>query len=142
MWHYPMCLVFLPWTVFVTPSDLYTPIFHSYEVQLFSALNSTHHFIHIYCLDFQLKKISCLQTLRRFYGVTSFSRYPLLEFIFLKIKLFFASCETWALNLDYKPSCSYTLAYCRPIHLFSIEFQNIDSNSCTPPKSFCLLQLY
>jgi hypothetical protein len=29
-----------------------------------------------------LKKKSCLQTLRRYYGVTSFSKYPLLEIIF------------------------------------------------------------
>jgi hypothetical protein len=29
-----------------------------------------------------LEKTSCLQTLRRFYGVTSFSRRPLIEIIF------------------------------------------------------------
>jgi hypothetical protein len=40
MWHYPMCRhypmccpVSYPDTVFTTPSDLQTPIFHSYEVR-------------------------------------------------------------------------------------------------------------
>jgi hypothetical protein len=35
-----------------------------------------------------------------------------------------------------------TLAYCRPIHLISIEFQNIDNNLSSPPKKLFLpLQL-
>jgi hypothetical protein len=42
------------------------------------------HSLHIYYLDFHLKKKCCLQTLRRFYGVTSFSRYPLVQIIFYK----------------------------------------------------------
>jgi hypothetical protein len=48
----------------------------------FSVMNSSLHFLHIYHLDFYLKKTSCLQSLRKFYGVTSFSRYPRIEIIF------------------------------------------------------------
>jgi hypothetical protein len=40
----------------------------------------------------------------------------------------------WMLTIQ--PSHFYTLAYCRPIHLISIEFQNIDSNSGSPPKKY------
>jgi hypothetical protein len=28
------------------------------------------------------------------------------------------------------------LAYCRPFHLISIEFQNIDNGQGNPPKNF------
>jgi hypothetical protein len=42
----------------------------------------------------------------------------------------------WALNLTTQWSHSYTLAYCRPIHLISIEFQYIDNNQGSPPKNF------
>jgi hypothetical protein len=31
------------------------------------------------------------------------------------------------------------LAYCRPIHIISIEFQNIDNNPGSPPKKKILL---
>jgi hypothetical protein len=48
----------------------------------FSAMNSGLHFLYIYHLDFHLKKKSCLQSLRRFHGVTSSSWYLLVEIIF------------------------------------------------------------
>jgi hypothetical protein len=52
-------------------------------LEIFSAMNLALHFLHIYHLDFYLKKKkSCLQTLRRFYGITSFPRYPFVEIIF------------------------------------------------------------
>jgi hypothetical protein len=58
-------------------------------------MNSALHFHHIYRLDFHLMKKILPQTLRRFYGITSSSRYPLVEIIFtLKIKMAFASYET------------------------------------------------
>jgi hypothetical protein len=39
----------------------------------------------------------------------------------------FASYETLGFeSLTTKPSHYYTLEYCRPIHLISIKFQNID----------------
>jgi hypothetical protein len=44
--------------------------------------------------------------------------------------------------LTMQPSHSYALAYCRPIHLISIEFQNIDNDPGSPPKKLFLpLQL-
>jgi hypothetical protein len=91
-------------------------------------MNSALHFLHIYCLDFHLKKKSYLQTLRRFYGGTSFSRYPLVEMIFYENQD--SICFLWDLGLwilTIQPSHSYTLAYCRSIHLIFIEFQNIDN---------------
>jgi hypothetical protein len=46
----------------------------------------------------------------------------------------------WVLTIQ--PFHSYTLAYCRPIHLISIEFQNIDNDQGSPPKKLFLpLQL-
>jgi hypothetical protein len=54
----------------------------------FGTMNSTHYFLHICNLDFEPQEAPILQTLRRFYGVLNFSRYPYVEF------LFFASYET------------------------------------------------
>jgi hypothetical protein len=45
-------------------------------------MNSPLHFLHIYYLDFHLKTKSYLQSLKRFYVVTSFSRHPLVEIKF------------------------------------------------------------
>jgi hypothetical protein len=93
---------------------------------------------------FPLKeKKCCLQTLKRFYGVTSLWRYPLVEIIFYENQdgiCFLWDLELWILTIQ--PSHSYTLAYCRPIQLISIEFQNIDNNQGSLPKKlFLLLQL-
>jgi short subunit fatty acids transporter len=46
-------------------------------------------------------------------------------------------CFLWEFGfwiLITQPSHSYTLAYCRSMHLISIEFQNIDNNPATPTK--------
>jgi hypothetical protein len=103
-------------------------------------MNLACHFFHIYQLFFHLKKRYCLQTLRRFYGVT---RYLLVELIFFETQD--DLCILWELGvwiLTTWPSHSYTLAYCRPIHLISIEFQNIDNNLGTLPKKLFLLHCY
>jgi hypothetical protein len=48
-------------------------------------MNLALHILHIYRLDFDLKeKKSCHQTLRRFHGITSFLRYPLVEITLYK----------------------------------------------------------
>jgi hypothetical protein len=83
------------------------------------------------------RKSSCLQTLRRFYGVTTFSRYPLVEIILFENQD--DLCLLWDLGfwiLTSQPFNSYTLAYCRPFHLISIGFQYIDNNPGSPPKNF------
>jgi hypothetical protein len=103
-------------------------------------MNSTLHFLHIYRLVFHLKKKSYLQTLKRFYGVTTFSRYPLVEIVLYVNQdgiFFLRNLGLWILTIQ--PSHSYTLAYCRPIHLNSIEFQNIDNDQGSPPKKLFLL---
>jgi hypothetical protein len=75
--------------------------------------------------------------------VPSFSRYPLVEIIFYKNQD--GICFLWDLGfwiLTIQPSHSYTLANCRPIHLISIEFQNIENNhGSLPKKLFIPLQL-
>jgi hypothetical protein len=47
-------------------------------------MNLALHFLHIYRLDFHLKKSILPSNLRRFYGGISFSRYPIVEIIFYK----------------------------------------------------------
>jgi hypothetical protein len=77
---------------------------------------------------FHLKNNSCLQTLRRFYGVTSLWRDPFIEIIIFENQDDF--CFLWEFGLwifTTQPFHSHTLAYCRPIHQISIEFQNIDN---------------
>jgi hypothetical protein len=88
---------------------------------------------------FAWRKKSCLQTLRSSYGVISLWRYPLVEIIFYENQdgiFFLWDLRLWILSIQ--PSHSYTLAYCRPIHLISIEFQNIDNNQSSPPKKLFL----
>jgi hypothetical protein len=76
-----------------------------------------------------------------------------MEFKFLKVSLveiiFYENqdgvCFLWDLGLwilTIQPSHSYILANCRPIHLISIEFQNIENNHDSLPKELFLpLQL-
>jgi hypothetical protein len=86
---------------------------------------------------------SCLQSLRRLLGVTSSSWYLLVGIIFYENQD--GICFLWDLGLwilTIQPSHSYTLAYCRPIYLISIEFQNIENNQGSlPKKHFLPLQL-
>jgi hypothetical protein len=77
-------------------------------------------------LPFRFKKKILPSILRRFYGVTSPSRYPLVEIILYENQddiCFLWDLGLWILTIQ--PSHSYTLAYCKPFHLISIEFQNI-----------------
>jgi hypothetical protein len=95
------------------------------------------YFFHIYHLDFHLKKIPCHKTLRRFFEVISFSRNILIELIIFESQDDF--CFLWDLGLcmlTTQPSNSCTLPYCGPIHLISIEIQNIENNLGILPKNF------
>jgi hypothetical protein len=89
------------------------------------------------------EKILAFNLWEKFYGVTSFSRYLLVEIIFYENQD--GTCFLWDLGLwilTIQPSHSYTLAYCSPFHLISIEFQNIDNDQGNPPKKLFLpLQL-
>jgi hypothetical protein len=89
------------------------------------------------------RKPSYHQTLRRFYGVTSFSRHPILEFFWFENQddlCFWWDFGLWILTTW--PAHSSTLAYWRPIHLISIEFRSIDNNLGTLPKKlFIFFQL-
>jgi hypothetical protein len=150
MWHYPMCRhypicchVFLPWNCLhytLWSLDTHILLIWSPIPKKISAINWVPHFLHIYHLDFYLKKIySCLQALRRFLGVTSFKVPP--------VKMILSTnqddlCFLWDLGLwilTTRPFHSYTLAYCGHIYLISIEFQNIDNNPSNPPKNFFFL---
>jgi hypothetical protein len=55
----------------------------------------------------------------------------------MKIKMAFASYETLG-SESLQPSHYYTLTYCRPFHLISIEFQNINNDQGNPPKKLLL----
>jgi hypothetical protein len=110
---------------------------HTKILEIFVSMNSALHILHIYHLDFHLKKKSCLQNLRRFYGITSTLRYPLVEIIFYENQdgiCFLWDIGLWILTIQ--PSHSYTLAYYRPFHLISIEFQNIDNDQGNTPIYF------
>jgi hypothetical protein len=110
---------------------------HMKFLEVFSAMNLALHSLYIYHLDFHLKERSFPQTLKRFYGVTSFSRYFLIEIILYKNQdgiCFLWGLELWILIIQ--PSHPYTLAYCRPILLISIEFQNIDNDHGSPHNFF------
>jgi hypothetical protein len=64
-----------------------------------------------------------------------FLKVPLVEIIFYENQgdiCFLWDLGLWILTMQ--PSHSYTLAYRRPIHLLSIEFQNIDNDQGNPPK--------
>jgi hypothetical protein len=112
-------------------------------LELFSAMNSARYFLHIHHSDFYLKKIFLPSDSEKILWSNKFSRYPLEEIIFFKNQD--NLCLLWDFRLwilTTQPSHSYTLAYCRPIHLVSIEFQNIDNNLGTPSKKLFLpLQL-
>jgi hypothetical protein len=144
MWHYALCChyfmcchVFLPynclhytwWSLDIHISLIWSPI-----PEFFSPLILAHHFLHIYYLIFYLEKLLCLQTLRSFYGVTSFSSYPLVEIKFFEKRIdLFLLTRFWILTIQ--TSHFYILAYCRLAHLISIEFQIIDNHPSTPPKN-------
>jgi hypothetical protein len=61
----------------------------------FSAINSACHFLHIYPLDFHLKNILWPLNSKKILWSNKFFKVPLVEFIFLKIKMAFASYETF-----------------------------------------------
>jgi hypothetical protein len=99
-------------------------------------MNSTRHLLHICCLDFNLKKNSCLQTLRRFYRV-QVSEGISCRFYFFKNQVWpLLLIRPWTLNLHNMTFHSNTLASCKPIYLISIEFQSIDSDLSTLLKNF------
>jgi hypothetical protein len=100
-------------------------------------MNSALHFLHMYQLDFHLKKKILPSNFEKILWSNSFSRDPLVEIIFYKNQdgiCFFRDLGLWILTIQ--PSHSYTLANCRPIHLISIEFQNIENNHGSLPKNF------
>jgi hypothetical protein len=140
--HYPGCCLVLPCfsiqmlslpylVIFRHPYLTHTKsYFRNFKCYGFSTSFSSH-----LPLDFHLKKKSCLQTLKRFYGITSFSRYPLVKIILYENQD--GICFLWDLGLwilTIQPSHSYTLANCRPFHLISIEFQNIENNHGSLPE--------
>jgi hypothetical protein len=134
MWHYLLCchysmcwLVFLSWNCLHHTKwslDTHTSLIWSSISKKINAMDSTRHFLHIYRLDFPLEEIFLLS---KFYGVTSFSKYPLVEIIIFENQddpSFLWDLGLWILTTW--PFHSYSLACCRPIHLISIE--NIDNN--------------
>jgi hypothetical protein len=98
-------------------------------------MNSTHHFLHIYPLDFPFANIFLPSGSKKILWSNKFLKYPLVEIIFHENQddlCFLEDLGLWILTAW--PFHSYALAYCKPIHLIFIEFGNIDNNLGTPPK--------
>jgi hypothetical protein len=112
-------------------------------LEFFGAMDSTLHFLHIYRLSFYLKKKILPSNFEKILWNNKFFKVPLVEIIFYENQD--GICFLWNLGLwilTIQTSHSYTLAYCRPIHLNSIEFQSIDNNpDFLPKKLFFPLQL-
>jgi hypothetical protein len=104
MWHYSMyCPIFLSWYCFhytYWSLDTHISLIWSPILEIFSGVN---HIILFTCITWvsTWRKKSCLQTLRRFYGITSFSRYPLVEIFIWKSRWPLFLIRPWTLNLDY-----------------------------------------
>jgi hypothetical protein len=101
----------------------------------FSAMNSALHFLHIYHLDFHLKKKILPSNFEKILWSNKFLTYPQVEIILYKNQD--GSCFLWDFRLwilTIQPFRSYTLAYSRPFHLISTKFQNIENNQGSPPK--------
>jgi hypothetical protein len=100
-------------------------------------MNSTHHFLHIHHLGFPLEEFFLPLDSQKILWNSKSLKVPLVEIIFLETQ---DDVGLWILTTW--PSPSYILAYCRLIHLISIEFQSIDNNPGSPPKTnFLSLQL-
>jgi hypothetical protein len=108
-------------------------------------MNSALHFLHIHCSDFHLKKKILPLNFEKLLWSNKFMKVPPCRNYFLMHLLRNGICFLWDLGLwilTIQPSHSYTLAYCRPIHQISIEFQNIDNDQgCPTKKLFFPLQL-
>jgi hypothetical protein len=101
-------------------------------------MNPVCNFLHIYHLDFPLEEKFLPSNSKDILWSNKFINVPLVEF-FVENQddlCFLWEFELWILTTQ--PSHSCTLAYCRPIHLISIEFQDIDNSPVTPPKNFFL----
>ena len=113
-----------------------------FDIGIFNAITSTRHSLQIYYLDFPFNEIVFPSNSKKTLWSNKFSKYPFINIIFWKSNWL---CFLWDLGLQILAtwsSHSYTLAYCWPIHLISIEFQNINNNRLTSPKYFFLsLQL-
>jgi hypothetical protein len=81
-------------------------------------MNSALHFLHIYHLGFYLKKKPCLQTLRRFFGVTSLSRYLFVEIVLYQNQD--GICFLWDLGFE---SWLYSLPILTLWHIVGLSTQ-------------------
>jgi hypothetical protein len=128
MWHYPMCRHYpMCCPVFLMQSSPHVVIFNSLIwspiLEIFSAMNSALYFLHIYCLDFHLKKNILPSNFEKILWSNNFLKVPPCRNYFYENQDGF--CFLWDLGLwilTIQPSHSYTLANCRPIHIISIEF--------------------
>jgi hypothetical protein len=105
-------------------------------------MNSALDFLHIYHLDFYLKKTILPSNFEKILWSNKFLKVSLVEIILYKNQD--GICFLWNLGLwilTIQPSHSYTLSYCRPIFLIPIELQNFDNDQGSPLKTFLSLQL-
>jgi hypothetical protein len=147
MWHYRMCRhyalccpVFLSWCYLhytMCSLDIHISFIWSLIWEIFYAMHLALHFLHIYYLDFHLKKKMLPSNFEKILWSHKFLKYPLVEIIFYKNQdgiCFLIDLGLWILTLQ--PFHSYTLAYCRPIHLISIEFQTLTTIQALYQENF------
>jgi hypothetical protein len=100
-------------------------------------MNLALYFFHIYYLDFHLKKKILPSKFEKILWSNKFLKIPPCRNYFLwKSRWHLLLKRPWLWILTIQPSHYCTLVYCRPIHLISIEFQNIDNNLGSPPNFF------
>jgi hypothetical protein len=102
--------------------------------EFFNAMNSTRYFLHVYYLDFYFKKIFLPSNFEKILWSNKFLKVPPCRNCLFKNQD--NLCFLWDLGhwiLTTWPSHSYTLTYCRHVHLISIKFQKIDNNTHIPP---------
>jgi hypothetical protein len=145
--HYPMCCpIFLSWYYLhytLWSLDTHISLIWSPILEIFSAMNMALHFLHIYSLNFHLKKKFLPSNFEKILWGNKFLELPHCRNDFLWKSRW--HCFLWELGLwilTIQPFHSYTLAYCRPFRIISIEFQNIDNDRGNLPKKlFLLLEL-
>ena len=97
-----------------------------------STIDSTFHFH----LVFHFKRIFLPSNSKKILQSKKSFKVPPCIIIFWKSRWHFLLMRHGLWILTTWPSHSYALAYCRPVHLISIELQSIGNNLSTRPKNF------
>jgi hypothetical protein len=99
MWHYPMCCHY-PMSYWSLNTHIY--LIQSPILEFFSAMNSALHILHIYRLDFHLKKKILASNFEKILWSNKFFKVlPCGNYFLWKLRWHLLLMRPWALNLDY-----------------------------------------